>query len=598
MLTRRASRMRLIDEDDDEVNESSISSRWEASSDVKELHIITDVPLAIVELDIGSLKRSRRRDEGKWEEEESESSEGREEDETYVGQVSLREKARLEWFMAKNELEGKGIILVPLGSEYLFMDTPNEGIMAFRGQIRLRMRLPLRRLMQAWMISFTRAQKALSEKLKESIDMRELAKGIILSLQTQVAELEREMLQACTDAARVRGDFNINFFIDGLGYNPETFKLYPPEEKFAFEDVANAEEIKSNPLVKGTRVKNMDVAHVGENPSIEEVVVFVENSVNRDGGRSLLYETDYIVFQGLGKGFSASVISCPVREVGSDTATVWRLVFTVCLRPCTNMVETFMGLMLDSDADRLSLASTIVVSFEAAFECSVKQLKFSHELTLQFATTKTPLNLLDFSPSTLQLSLMASSHQDPNYLNTTFVQADPTTFKSLVQKLTGATQHPLTPKLPVTIPARNNNNNTFIRNTNNTTFTSDIPLERGLGKPPFKLQERRQQQNLRKLEIQLNGHYHGSTGGITGSGDWSVFRQRVLVSPVSPLELLASGSPRTPCSPLMEEERAIAEKGFYLHPSPLSTPRGGGDPPELLPLFPLQSPRDSSNSNS
>ncbi|CAN0891275.1 VQ motif-containing protein 19 [Linum grandiflorum] len=40
-----------------------------------------------------------------------------------------------------------------------------------------------------------------------------------------------------------------------------------------------------------------------------------------------------------------------------------------------------------------------------------------------------------------------------------------------------------------------------------------------------------------------------------------------------------------------EEERAIAEKGFYLHPSPLSTPRESE--PQLLPLFPLTSPREA-----
>ncbi|KAF6138590.1 hypothetical protein GIB67_032484 [Kingdonia uniflora] len=58
----------------------------------------------------------------------------------------LRKKARLEQFMAKHELEGKGIILVPLGSEYTFKDEPNEGNTVFRGQIRLGMRLPLRKL--------------------------------------------------------------------------------------------------------------------------------------------------------------------------------------------------------------------------------------------------------------------------------------------------------------------------------------------------------------------------------------------------------------------------------------------------------------------
>ena len=43
-----------------------------------------------------------------------------------------------------------------------------------------------------------------------------------------------------------------------------------------------------------------------------------------------------------------------------------------------------------------------------------------------------------------------------------------------------------------------------------------------------------------------------------------------------------------------EEERAIAEKGFYLHPSPGSN---NGDPPKLLPLFPLHSPKNSVSSS-
>lgn len=75
------------------------------------------------------------------------------------------------------------------------------------------------------------------------------------------------------------------------------------------------------------------------------------------------------------------------------------------------------------------------------------------------------------------------------------------------------------------------------------------------------------------------------------------------MSPVSTLEFLsrvtprspreeahARGSPREQCEEI-EEERCIAEKGFYLHRSPLSTPRGAE--PELLPLFPLSSPRSN-----
>nr|GMC74670.1 VQ motif-containing protein 4-like [Ipomoea batatas]GME02711.1 VQ motif-containing protein 4-like [Ipomoea batatas] len=73
----------------------------------------------------------------------------------------------------------------------------------------------------------------------------------------------------------------------------------------------------------------------------------------------------------------------------------------------------------------------------------------------------------------------------------------------------------------------------------------------------------------------------------------------LALSPVTPL----NEDPFNKSSPSMgnsssEEERAIAEKKFYLHPSPrTSTPRDS-DPPQLLPLFPLTSPRLSSSSSS
>ncbi|KAK9936390.1 hypothetical protein M0R45_013234 [Rubus argutus] len=44
------------------------------------------------------------------------------------------------------------------------------------------------------------------------------------------------------------------------------------------------------------------------------------------------------------------------------------------------------------------------------------------------------------------------------------------------------------------------------------------------------------------------------------------------------------------------EEKAIKEKGFYLHPSPTTTPRESE--PRLLPLFPTTSPRASGSSSS
>ncbi|CAN4086467.1 unnamed protein product [Withania somnifera] len=174
---------------------------------------------------------------------------------------------------------------------------------------------------------------------------------------------------------------------------------------------------------------------------------------------------------------------------------------------------------------------------------------------------------------------MASNCSDSNSStpNTTFVQADPSNFRAVVQRLTGATQDSSSVKLPVTGPGT-----------------------AGPKRSAFKLHERRQ--SARKLEIMLNngGNFIGPTMGPVllspsfSSPSSSTRKRSFLASPISPLEMLTRVSPR---SPMEEEERAIAEKGFYLHPSPLSTPRGS-EPPELLPLFPLQSPTARNDSSS
>ncbi|XWS19115.1 hypothetical protein CRYUN_Cryun32bG0103900 [Craigia yunnanensis] len=165
---------------------------------------------------------------------------------------------------------------------------------------------------------------------------------------------------------------------------------------------------------------------------------------------------------------------------------------------------------------------------------------------------------------------------DPTSPNTTFVQADPSTFRTIVQQLTGASDDPSAPKLPLTHLAR--------------PAASDI----GPKKPLFKLHERRQ--TMKKLEIKLNNN---NISKNECPSDFFFVRQRgFLVSPVSTLNFwsrvnpTSRGGSESTRSLVEEEEKAIAEKGFYLHPSPLSTPRGGAEP-ELLPLFPLHSPSES-----
>ncbi|KAI3407438.1 VQ domain-containing protein [Psidium guajava] len=207
-------------------------------------------------------------------------------------------------------------------------------------------------------------------------------------------------------------------------------------------------------------------------------------------------------------------------------------------------------------------------------------------------------------------SNMQGYGSDPASPHTTFVQADPSNFRAIVQRLTGAPEDPSAHKLPLTVPSR---------------LTPKPPpaaaaaaasvSDAGLRRPAFKLHERRQ----RKLDmIQLNhksvGFYADNKHVLTSppppptsslSPTW--LRQygkkggeALMVSPVSPLDLFGRASPRTPTttptllSPREEEEaeeRAIAEKGFYLRPS---TPRKAE--PELLPLFPLHSPRDQDQS--
>ncbi|CAI9766148.1 unnamed protein product [Fraxinus pennsylvanica] len=175
---------------------------------------------------------------------------------------------------------------------------------------------------------------------------------------------------------------------------------------------------------------------------------------------------------------------------------------------------------------------------------------------------------------------------DPNSIpNTTFVQADPSTFRAVVQKLTGTTTlDSATHKPPAATPS--------------CLAGKPITGEMGPRKPAFKLHERRQ--TARKLEIKLGS---GASSLSMVSPSTTRHQQRnllgfngemVMASPVSQLELFARGSPRTPRSPMEEEEKAIAEKGFYFHPSPLSTPRGA-EPPELLPLFPVQSPGENNS---
>ncbi|KAG5561685.1 hypothetical protein RHGRI_004662 [Rhododendron griersonianum] len=159
---------------------------------------------------------------------------------------------------------------------------------------------------------------------------------------------------------------------------------------------------------------------------------------------------------------------------------------------------------------------------------------------------------------------------------TTFVQADTFSFKQVVQMLTGSSHaKPDQPKNPIP------------------------PIRTGPKKQPSsKLYERRNSLNKSfKISPLLNS---GLNSGLTRTHE--ILSPSILdfpslaLSPVTPL--IPDPFNRSPHPGLdMEKEKdAIEKKGFYLHPSPASTPRDSE--PRLLPLFPVTSPRVSGSSSS
>ncbi|XP_010930537.1 VQ motif-containing protein 31 [Elaeis guineensis] len=170
--------------------------------------------------------------------------------------------------------------------------------------------------------------------------------------------------------------------------------------------------------------------------------------------------------------------------------------------------------------------------------------------------------------------------------STTFVQTDATTFKELVQRLTGPHDEPNRPLTPVppTDP-----------NSGPAQLPKGLP---GVKRPTFKLHERRQ--GIRsKLTITKPGSYpqladlclQAGPAVVSPSSSTPGFPLSPLISPSSSFADLHVGEEGTGPDELNREaeERAIKERRFYLHPSPRSRP--GNAEPELLPLFPVTSPK-------
>ncbi|KAJ6999832.1 VQ motif-containing protein 4-like [Populus alba] len=216
-----------------------------------------------------------------------------------------------------------------------------------------------------------------------------------------------------------------------------------------------------------------------------------------------------------------------------------------------------------------------------------------------------------------------SRSESTNPYPTTFVQADSSSFKQVVQMLTGSPK----PKPPCTT--------TTTTTTTTAPNTSQVdPLPKTHNIPPiksmpkknqssgFKLYERRN--SLKNLKINpLNPIFAQPSSGFS-SRKPEILSPSILdfpalvLSPVTPLipdPFDRSGSAKysNSFSPINTsttnnnnvvnaeamdtdaEEKAIKEKGFYLHPSPGSSPRE--TEPRLLPLFPITSPRISGSVN-
>lgn len=190
---------------------------------------------------------------------------------------------------------------------------------------------------------------------------------------------------------------------------------------------------------------------------------------------------------------------------------------------------------------------------------------------------------------------------DSNPYPTTFVQADTTTFKQVVQMLTGSSETTTSTTTTTTTTTSTTTRPNQDLPQHPTRNFNIPPIKTAPKKQGFKLYERRN--SLKNSVLMLNT----LMPNVLPRKQQQQYQQEILspslldfpslaLSPVTPL----NDDPFDKSSPSLgnsssEEDKAIAEKGFYLHPSPITTPRDSE--PQLLPLFPLSSPRLSQSSS-
>ncbi|KAG8385540.1 hypothetical protein BUALT_Bualt03G0055800 [Buddleja alternifolia] len=124
-------------------------------------------------------------------------------------------------------------------------------------------------------------------------------------------------------------------------------------------------------------------------------------------------------------------------------------------------------------------------------------------------------------------------------------------------------------------------------------------------KSASKLYERRNSLKNFKISPLAPGLVNARYAGSPRPGTPEILSPSILdfpslvLSPVTPLipDPFNRGVGGNNCNSNMDveaEDKAIKEKGFFLHPSPANTPRDSE--PRLLPLFPVTSPRVAGSS--
>ncbi|XP_022926800.1 VQ motif-containing protein 4-like [Cucurbita moschata] len=208
-----------------------------------------------------------------------------------------------------------------------------------------------------------------------------------------------------------------------------------------------------------------------------------------------------------------------------------------------------------------------------------------HQKSTTTTTAAAAANGLQPPPPPSPTTRITNRSESANPYPATFVQADTSSFKEVVQMLTGSPETAKQISTPKThIPP-----------------IKSIPKRQH---STFKLYERRNLLN----NFQISPVFASLTAGFSPRNYPEILSPTMLdfpsllLSPVTPLipdpfrrsqPLNCEPSNNITINPPVDEQaeaKAIREKGFYLHPSPATTPRESE--PQLLPLFPVTSPAD------